>query len=163
MGVSKYQQWKERITSRRLAEAFGMEEAMVNLLMTQRLRWLGHVACMEPTRMPKLLLFGELEKKRPGHGIKRRWRDLVAADIKAVDVSDGWYDLAQDRKAWRALCWDGVMSLIEQHHSGWTSGPARSTSGSADSYPCQCGRSFRRKGDLTRNRQFCSSARVADH
>ena len=33
---SKYQQWKEQITSRRLAEAFGMEEAMV-YLMKQRL------------------------------------------------------------------------------------------------------------------------------
>ena len=95
------------------------------------------MACMEQTHMAKLLLFGELEKKRPGHGTKRRWHNLVAADIKAVHLSDGWYDLAQDRKAWRAMCQDGVVSQIEQHRSGWTLGPALSTSSSADSYPCQ--------------------------
>ena len=32
MGVTKHQQWRERITSRRLAAAFGMEETMPNLL-----------------------------------------------------------------------------------------------------------------------------------
>ena len=122
MGVSKYQQWKEHISSRRLVAAFGMEETMLHLLMRQRLRWLGHIARMEPSRMPKQLLFGELEKKRPSHGTKRRWRDVAAADIKAVEVSDGWYDLAQDRKSWTALCQDGLSSLVEQHHTGWHSG-----------------------------------------
>ena len=117
MGVTKYQQWKERISSMRLAAAFGMEETILHLLMKQRL--FGHLARMEPSRMPKQLLFGELGKKRPSHGTKRRWRDVAAADIKAVGVNDGWYDLAQDRQAWRALCQDGLSSLVEQHHSGW--------------------------------------------
>ena len=161
MGVSKYQQWKERITSRQLAEAFGMEVTMAHLLMKQRLRWLGHLARMEPSRMPKQLLYGELEKKRPTHGTKRRWRDLVTADIKAVNMDDGWYDLAQDRKAWQALCQEGLMSLVEQHHPGWPSG--RSSSSTVGSYPCLCGRSFRRKGDLTRHRRFCGSVSMVDH
>ena len=124
-----------------------MEETMAHLLMKQRLRWLGHLARMEPSRMPKQLLYGELEKKRPSHGTKRRWRDLVTADIKAVNMDDGWYDLAQDRKAWRALYQEGLMSLVEQHHPGWPSGC--SSSSTVGSYPCLCGRSFRRKGDLT--------------
>ena len=111
--------------------------------------------------MPKQLLFGELGKKRPSHGTKRRWRDVAAADIKAVGVNDGWYDLAQDRQAWRALCQDGLSSLVEQHHSGWLSGATSSSR--ADCYPCQCGRSFRRKGDLTRHRRFCGSASMTDH
>ena len=83
MGVTKHQQWRERITSRRLAAAFGMEETMPNLLMKQRLRWLGHVA-----RMPKQLLFGELEKKRASHGTKRRWRNIAVTVIKAVGNDD---------------------------------------------------------------------------
>ena len=85
-GVTKYQQWKERISLRRLAAAFGMEETIMHLLMKQRLWWLGHLARMEPSRMPKQLLFGELRKKRPSHGTKRRWRDVATADIKAVGV-----------------------------------------------------------------------------
>ena len=36
----------------------------------------------------KQLLFGELEKKRPSHSIKRRWRDVVAANNKAVGIED---------------------------------------------------------------------------
>ena len=52
--------------------------------------------------MPKQLLFGELEKRRPCHGTKRRWRDVAEADVKAVGTGDGWCDLAQDRQAWFA-------------------------------------------------------------
>ena len=160
LGVSRYQQWKEHISSKRLAEAFGMEELMLHLLMRQRLRWLSHLDRMEPSRMPKQLLFGELEKKRPSHGTKKRWRDVAAADIKAVGVSDGWYDLAQNREAWKALCEDGHSLLVEHHQAGWR--PGTTSFGHELSYPCKCGRSFRRKGDLTRHHRFCRSAVSSD-
>ena len=159
MGVTRYQQWREKITSKRLASACGMEETMVHILMKQRLKWLGHLARMEHSRIPKQLLFGELEKKRPRHGTKRRWRDVATSDIKEVNISDGWYDLAQDRKAWRAQCDDGLSSLVEKHHSGWPSGP--NTQDRANFHQCQCGRSFRRKGDLTRHSRFCDFADTA--
>ena len=152
MGVTKHQQWRERITSRRLAAAFGMEETMPNLLTKQRLRWLGHVARMKPSRLPKQLLFGELEKKRPSHGTKRRWRDIAVTDIKAVGNDDSWYDYAQDRQAWEALCRDGLLSLTEQHSHCPFGLP---TTDRPTSYPCQCGRLFRRKGDRTRHQRFC--------
>ena len=122
----------------------------------ERLRWLGRLARMESSRMPKQLLFGELEKKRPSHGTKRRWRDLVAVDLKRTEMIDGWYDQAQDRRAWKALCLDGVLSLVEQSHPGWP--PGATSCHTTDSYSCLCGRSFRRKGDLTRHRRFCSSS-----
>ena len=54
--------------------------------------------------MPKQLLFGELQKKRPSHGTKRRWRDVAAADIKSVNAGAEWYHLAQDRNVWAAIC-----------------------------------------------------------
>ena len=47
LGVSRLQQWKERITSRELAETIGMTESMVEILRKHCLRWLGHVARME--------------------------------------------------------------------------------------------------------------------
>ena len=109
--------------------------------------------------MPKQLLFGELEKKRPSHGTKRRWRDVVAADIKAAGVSEDWYEVAQDRRAWRALCQDRISSLVEQHSQGWPVGSAFTNR--ATSFTCVCGRSFRRKGDLTRHTRFCGSAGTA--
>ncbi len=155
MGVTRYQQWKERITSRRLAEAFGMEETMTHLLMERRLRWLGHVARMEPSRLPKQLLFGELVKKRPCHGTKRRWRDVAVADMKAVRIDDTWFELAQDRPSWKAVCADGLRSIVDQQYVCFA--PAATNTSSSTSYPCQCGRSFHRQGDRTRHQRFCGT------
>ena len=78
-----------------------MEETLPNLLLKQRLRWLGHVARMKPSHSPKQLLFSELEKKRPSHGTNRRWHDIGVTDIKAAGNNDSWYDYAQDRQAAR--------------------------------------------------------------
>ena len=64
--------------------------------MKQHLQWLGHLA-RKSSRMPKQLLFGELKRKRPGHGTKRRWCDLVTTDLKRSEMIDGWYDQAQDK------------------------------------------------------------------
>ena len=55
---------------------------MVHRLMRQLLRWLGHLARLEPSRMPKKLLFGELEKRRPCYSTKRRWRDVEEAELR---------------------------------------------------------------------------------
>ena len=72
LGVSRLQQWKARITSRELAETIGMTESMAEILRRHHLRWLGHVARVENSRIPKQLLLGELERPQPRHGTKRR-------------------------------------------------------------------------------------------
>ena len=101
LGVSRLQQWKERIASRKLAETIGMTESIAEILKGHHLRWLRHVARMEDSRMPKQLLFGELVNPQPSHGTKRRWRDLAVADIQAAGLGNTWYRLVQDRKSWR--------------------------------------------------------------
>ena len=45
--------------------------------MDKCLCWLGHVGHMDETRLLNIMLFGEMMKKRPAHGSKKRWRDLV--------------------------------------------------------------------------------------
>ena len=40
--------------------------------------------------IPKKLLFGELVKKYPFHGPKKRWCDEVMGDLRAIGVEDGW-------------------------------------------------------------------------
>ena len=129
---------------------------MAHMLLQHRLRWLGHLACMDPSRMPKQLLFGEFEKKRPSHGTKRRWRDVAAADVGAVVDDGSWYELAQDRGVCKSLCRDGVSSLVEQHYSGWSTGVRMNSNTTLRSFCCPCGRSFRRQGDRTRHQQFCA-------
>ena len=154
LGVSRHQQWKDRISSQRLAESFGMEESMKDILLKHRLRWLGHLGRMDTERIPKQLLFGELWKKRPCHGPRKRWRDLAAADVKSIGIGDDWYDVAQDRREWRAVCRDRLAQLNNNKESAPCA--ANRVDSEARAYTCQCGRSFRRQGDLTRHRRFCN-------
>ena len=96
LGVTKYQQWKEKLSSRHLAATFSLLKSLLDTILEQRLRWLGHLGRMEGNRLPKRVLFGELEKKRPFHGTKRRWRDVVKAYKEAIGVGKGWYESCQD-------------------------------------------------------------------
>lgn len=84
--------------TRQLAEAFGMQKSIMDIILEQRLRWLGHVGQMEETRLPKIIQFGELKKTRPRHGTKRRWRNVVKLDVEAIGVGGGWYEACQDKK-----------------------------------------------------------------
>ena len=56
--------------------------------MDQRLRWLGHLGRMDEERLPKRVLFGELRKKRPCHGTKRRLRDVVRSDVETICIGE---------------------------------------------------------------------------
>ena len=51
LGVIRPQQWRERITSKELAETFGITEHMTEILRKHRLWWIGHVARMDDGRM----------------------------------------------------------------------------------------------------------------
>ena len=91
--MSHYQQWKERITTNNLSEEFGMQWLIADFNMERRLHWLGHLVRMADDRVPKQLLFGELRKKRPFHGTKKRWRGGVLSDLKAITIDNCWYAL----------------------------------------------------------------------
>ena len=108
LGVTRYQQWKERITSVHLASTFGMQQLISYFVMEQCLRWLGHLSRMSNDRLPNKVLFGELRGKRPCHGTKRRWRDVARSDMEAIGAGDRWHELCQDRKEWFELCQKGL-------------------------------------------------------
>ena len=63
---------------------------------------------MGDERLPKIVLFGELKNKRPAHGPKKRWRDLVSADLQQLGMVTGWYQVCQDRGEWYKRCQEGV-------------------------------------------------------
>ena len=155
LGVTRYQQWKERITSKQLASAFGMQQSIPDIILERRLRWLGHLGRMEDERLPKRVLFGELRKRRPCHGTKKRWRDAVSSDLQAIGVKDRWYELCQDRKAWFELCCQRVQEISS---SKCKSTCTANKQPQARTLECACGRRFRRQGDLTRHKRFCDSA-----
>ncbi len=68
------------------------------------------LARMVDTKLPKQLLFGELTKVCPGHGTKRKWRDLAVADVRAVNLEGKWCEIAQDKGRWRKVCEESANS-----------------------------------------------------
>ena len=141
LGVSRSKQWQERISTEEIAQRIGLPANIDDLIRCHRLRWLGHVARMASDRLPKQVLFGELSATRPRHGPKKRYRDVISADLKEAEISDrGWYDAAQNRADWRQLT---------QHR--------RAPVQRVDTFPCPCGRVFGRSGDLKRHARYCSA------
>ena len=65
-----------------------MTEDMTEILRKYRLRWLGHVARMNDSRLPKQPLYGELVRPRPRYGTKKRWRDLAVADLWVKEIEE---------------------------------------------------------------------------
>ena len=150
-----YQEWKERHTSKCLAASFSMEEPIEDTLVLHRLTWYGHLSRMDHVRIPKMMLFGELEKTRLRHGTKKRWRDGAKSDLQAIGF-ESWHSLSQDRSKWLKACTKGV----EQHCKAVSeSKKSRHLFGgnSTNNFQCPCGRVFRSRGDLTRHSSFCSS------
>jgi len=45
---------------------------------------------MDDECTPKQLLFDELLRRQPFHGVKR-WCDEVEGDVCAIGVGDGWF------------------------------------------------------------------------
>ena len=88
-----------------MARIPGMEE----LLRTQRLRWLGHLARMPATRWAKQLLFAHEVPGAPGRGVGRpqmTWADVAKADVEARRSRLGnldWYTCAQNRMLWQRI------------------------------------------------------------
>ena len=50
--------------------------------------------------------------------MKRRWRDVATADLKAISAGEEWFSLAQDRKAWWAACCDGLVEILDRRRHG---------------------------------------------
>jgi hypothetical protein len=68
----------------------------------RRISWIGHVAGMEDSRMPKRVMrekiYTKIRRGRP----KVRWLDDVQEDLWAMGI-EGWRRKAQDRDLWRLL------------------------------------------------------------
>ena len=89
LGITRYHQCQLRLSSKLLANRFGMDWSIPDFIMDRRLQWLGHMGRMKDERVPKQLLFGELWKTRACHGRKKRLRDQMAGDLQVIGLKDG--------------------------------------------------------------------------
>jgi len=57
---------------------------IVRVIKSRRMRWAGHVACMDEERGVYRVLVGKLEGKRPLGRPKHRWVDNSSMDLEEV-------------------------------------------------------------------------------
>ena len=76
-------------------------------------RWVGHIIRMSPNRLPRCLLYSELQEgRRSSGGQMKRFSDHVKLLLKKCPIPSGQLEaLAADRLVWRDVCKDGLATF----------------------------------------------------
>ena len=111
-----------------------------SLLIKAQLRWSGHVVRMDNSRIPKMLLYGQLKEghRTQGRPLKR-YRDTLKANLRSSNINvDTWEETAADRQQWRHQCLQGVKSFEASRTAAIQEkkNKRKQRSASLDSYPC---------------------------
>jgi hypothetical protein len=74
---------------------------IIRQVKSRRMRWVGHVACMEEERKVYKVLVGKPEGKRPLGRPRNRWEDGIRMDLREIGLGGvDWIRLSQDRDRW---------------------------------------------------------------
>ena len=87
--------WQDKIPDTEILKKAKMQ----TLLKLAQLSWTGHVTRMPDERMPKKVLYGELQEgKRSQGGQKKRYKDTLKASLKDFSIpTASWEQATQDR------------------------------------------------------------------
>ena len=96
--------WQYRIPDTEVLKRAGMQ-SVHTLLKLEQLRWIGHATRMPDERLPKKILYRELQtRKRSQGGQKKRYKATLNASFKDFNIpTEPWEQIAQDRTKWRGL------------------------------------------------------------
>lgn len=85
------------------------------MIHLNRLRWSGHVVRLDDDRIPKQMLYGELQiGKRPQSKPKKRYKDSLKDTLSKAGISCiNWESQAKDRASWRQQIHKGVAGFEE--------------------------------------------------
>ena len=147
--------WQDRIPDTEVLKRTGMQ-SVDTLLKLAQLRRTGHVTRMPDERLPKKILYGELQVGKRSHGgQKKRYKDTHKASLKDFNIpTESWEQIAQDRTKWRGLIRRGTgeyeakrISEAEQKRAhGKARAKASPTELSSSDLSCSiCNRQFRAK------------------
>ena len=147
--------WQDRIPDIEVLKRAGMQ-SIHTLLKLAQLRLTGHVTRMPDERLPKKILYGELQVGKRSHGgQKKRYKDTLKASLKDFNLpTESWEQIAQDRTKWRGLIKRGAgeyeakgISEAEQKRAQRKArAKAQPTELSSSDLSCSiCNRQFRAK------------------
>ena len=104
--------WQDKIPDTEVLKK-AMVQSVHTLLKLAQLRWTGHVTRMSDERLPKKVLYGELQEgKRSQGGQKKRYKDTLKASLKDFNIpTESWEQAAQDRTKWRCLINKGASQF----------------------------------------------------
>ena len=139
--------WQDRKTNAQVLEKADSTSIM-SILLKKRLRWLGHVHRMDPSRIPKRLLYGELSNAPRTCGRPHlRFKDVCKENLKQAGINaNSWEPLAADRSRWRAAILRGSKKNETDLLDEWEAKRQRrkrprDSTPTDNSYPCRfCGR-----------------------
>ena len=91
-------------------------QSVQTLLKHAQPRWTGHVTIMPAERLPKKVLYGELQEGKGSQGgQKKRYKNTLKASIKDFNIpTESWEQAAQDRTKWRCLINKGASQFEEK-------------------------------------------------
>ena len=104
--------WQDKIPDTEVLKKAKIQ-SVHTLLKLAQLRWTGHVTRMPDERLPKKVLYGELQEgKRSQGGQKIRYKDTLKASLKNLNIlTESWEQDAQDRTKWRCLINKGASQF----------------------------------------------------
>jgi len=159
--------WEDRITNTEVLSR-AKSTTIFAMLSERRLRWLGHVRRMDKGRIPKDLLYGQLEQgSRPTGRPHLRYRDACKRDLRSAHIDiESWEDTASDRKSWRHAVKSGIRQaeadrsqLREQKRQ--TRKASTATQMDDSIFICDdCDRDCHSRIGLHSHRRRCSSTRA---
>jgi hypothetical protein len=91
-----------RILTNKEIHAIVKKPTITETIRLSRLRWFGHVQRMEENRIPKRVLYMNLESTRPSGRPRNRWQDEVREDGRIVGREE-WQGKVYNREEWKKL------------------------------------------------------------
>ena len=110
--------WKDKITNNEILTRASLRSIEATILQ-HRLRWVGHIARMLPTRLPKIILYGELaEGKWTRGGPKRRFKDQLKRSLAQASIPENnWEPISHERHSWKVRVREGVEAFEAERRS----------------------------------------------
>ena len=89
-------------------------ESIDTMLRTRRLLWAGTLIRMSGGRLPKRIMFENLEGavRRGRGGKEKEWTDCVQSGIRAFDITGDWKAMALKAEVWVEAVSEGGRRLM---------------------------------------------------